>query len=104
MNIQKFDKNKLFKSDQGRNQILYGKLSDIIVLIVSRSRNTTVSIVLKSSRKKARRFLQQEISFVKNSNCHVVLIQVNQYQRLIKLLDPFELLINKLAILYIQKT
>ena len=50
------------------------------------------------------RFLQRELTIIKNSNCPKVLIQANRYQRLIKFLDPSELLISKKVKWLIQKT
>ena len=50
------------------------------------------------------RFLQRELTIIKNSNCPTVLIQVNRHQRLIKLLDHSELLMSKKVKCHIQKT
>ena len=50
------------------------------------------------------RFLQRELTIIKNSNCPTALIQVNRHQRSVKLLDPSELLISKKAKWHIQKT
>ena len=50
------------------------------------------------------RFLQRELTIIKNSNCPTVLIQVDRHQRCVKLLDSSELLISKKAKWHIQKT